>query len=461
VQVPIPRAALALLLVSALIPCASGAQPEDAGAFQFTKEDLKVLEECGVIERQFERRALVYHEEALEEHLQAAAHSLPPISNTGNAQWRVGVLRDPAVSAFGLPNGTIYVTTGLLGVLENDDQLAGVLGHEIVHVMNHDGYEAMREYRKKMTKREVIMAAAAGSVAVAGLGGLVISEALMASINASPEEPLVVAAISGYDTDVERRADQGAVAMMIHAHRDPAQISKALERMREKFESEAIPTFYSTSDNIDERLAYLRQVAGQGAAPSAPAQDRDLQGMPPAVGGAAYFKVIQEAVRQDVRMNINSRRFRNAVFQANWLVTAHPDDAADLCLLAEAYRFLGPRSQKATPDERSASVRHKEEKQSQKLTGEEEDKFLASTVEGRAALESNRARTEELYKRAADKDRGGAKPHLGLGLLYEQQGHAEEARSEYRMYLELAPEAPDKLRVQRRLKSLDQPAGGK
>ena len=82
------------------------------------------------------------------------------------------MLRDPAVSAFGLPNGTIYVTTGLLAALENDDQLAGVLAHEISHVMNHDGYEAMRQYRQKTLDPHNVLrlAAAGGGVAVSAAG---------------------------------------------------------------------------------------------------------------------------------------------------------------------------------------------------------------------------------------------------------------------------------------------------
>ena len=141
-------------------------------------------------------------------------------------------------------------------------------------------------------------------------------------------------------------------------------------------------------------------------------------------------------------------------------MAARPGDPADLCLLAEAYRSLGPRTAEALPDRRPSAVLRKEEKLSRKRTAEEEDKLLALTPQGHAALESNQARAEELFKRAASMDTGNAGPHLGLGLLYEQRGHAE-ARAEYRKYLELAPNAPDKLRVERRIKGLDQHSGVK
>jgi beta-barrel assembly-enhancing protease len=54
------------------------------------------------------------------------------------------LLRDPkTVNAFALPGGQIFITEGLLDRLENEAQLAGVLGHEIGHVVNRHAAEQM------------------------------------------------------------------------------------------------------------------------------------------------------------------------------------------------------------------------------------------------------------------------------------------------------------------------------
>lgn len=54
------------------------------------------------------------------------------------------VLADPeTVNAFALPGGQIFITVGLLKRLENNDQIAGVLGHEIGHVVNRHSAEHM------------------------------------------------------------------------------------------------------------------------------------------------------------------------------------------------------------------------------------------------------------------------------------------------------------------------------
>ena len=44
------------------------------------------------------------------------------------------MLDDPAVNAFAMPGGYIYITRGILAHLNSEAQLAGVLGHEIGHV---------------------------------------------------------------------------------------------------------------------------------------------------------------------------------------------------------------------------------------------------------------------------------------------------------------------------------------
>ena len=53
-------------------------------------------------------------------------------------KWRVNVIESDEVNAFVLANGQVYVHTGILASIRNDNELAGVLGHEIAHaILNH------------------------------------------------------------------------------------------------------------------------------------------------------------------------------------------------------------------------------------------------------------------------------------------------------------------------------------
>ncbi|MEZ0336298.1 MAG: M48 family metalloprotease, partial [Gemmatimonadales bacterium] len=55
-------------------------------------------------------------------------------SERPNLPWEFHVVNDAAVNAFALPGGFIYVTRGLLGAINDEAELASVLGHEIGHV---------------------------------------------------------------------------------------------------------------------------------------------------------------------------------------------------------------------------------------------------------------------------------------------------------------------------------------
>ena len=59
----------------------------------------------------------------------------------GTVYYRFYVIDDPVPNAFAFPNGMIFIHTGLLDIIENEAQLAAVLGHEIAHVTHEHGRE--------------------------------------------------------------------------------------------------------------------------------------------------------------------------------------------------------------------------------------------------------------------------------------------------------------------------------
>jgi predicted Zn-dependent protease len=62
-----------------------------------------------------------------------------------------------------MPNGSFHITTGLLAPLENEAQLAGVLGHETAHIDERHPYLENRSLRKKTVASEIISAGGRGA----------------------------------------------------------------------------------------------------------------------------------------------------------------------------------------------------------------------------------------------------------------------------------------------------------
>ena len=118
----------------------------------------------------------VYDDRALQEYVTDVGMQLAQNSERPNLPWHFTVVDVPAINAFALPGGYIYITRGILPFLDDEAQLAGVLGHEIGHVTAR---HAAQQYSKstgaaaRADPRQHLRARAAGrsrSAASAGLG---------------------------------------------------------------------------------------------------------------------------------------------------------------------------------------------------------------------------------------------------------------------------------------------------
>jgi predicted Zn-dependent protease len=76
----------------------------------------------------------VYNDPALAKYVNDIGLSLAKLSERPNLPWTFAVVDQPAINAFALPGGFIYITRGILPFLKDEAELAGVLGHEIGHV---------------------------------------------------------------------------------------------------------------------------------------------------------------------------------------------------------------------------------------------------------------------------------------------------------------------------------------
>src|SRR6478672_6825361 len=91
--------------------------------FKFEKADLELLEQVNLLDKRFEREGLVFEDDTANALLKRIGEVLVPRSEKlENVTWRFRALRDPQPNAFALPNGSIYVTTGLMSLVDNESQ---------------------------------------------------------------------------------------------------------------------------------------------------------------------------------------------------------------------------------------------------------------------------------------------------------------------------------------------------
>ena len=120
--------------------------------------------------------------------------------------WRFGVLDDPNINAFATPGGNIFITLGLLQRMNSEAELAGVLAHEIAHVLKKHHLQAIKKNARTSLLTDIATEAAdrkGRNPAIAKLAGAG-SELYARGLDKDDEFEadrmgVVIAARAGYD----------------------------------------------------------------------------------------------------------------------------------------------------------------------------------------------------------------------------------------------------------------------
>ena len=413
--------------------------PPLAEDFKFGEVDLEVLEQSDLLDARFERDGLVLADDAATAYLRRVGRSLiPPKLELERVTWKFRILRDAQPNAFALPNGSIYVTTGLMTLIDNESQLAAILAHEVTHVMRRHSYLHNRSNRKKYFTMNVM--SAIGTYAPLSVVGAVI----IAVTTVAPF--IMMATIYGYSRELEREADLKGIDMMITAEYAPEEMIGVLKVLDRDMEGENVRLFYNDHPALDERIKYLSGYLGARADRVTPQMELNRE-------RASYFRKVEPLMRHNLQLAINAGRGRSAVYLAQRLVDFH-NDSENLFWLAESYRALGPRAPQLTENELTNSAKKDAAKKRIKRTVEEEEKELLATPAGKENWQKHQQLAEQFYQRALSAENPVPVAHRGLGMLYEKLGRGADAAAEYQKYLELSPSAIDRERIQRRMETL-------
>jgi predicted Zn-dependent protease len=442
-RIPLRLAGLVLTLLLGFVKCAGAQQTPAASsppAFKFTDVDLELLEKSNELDRYMDDKGMVYSDPQLTEYLTALGNDLqPPGPDPEHVVWRFHVLRDPIPNAFALANGSIYVNTGLLALLENEAQLASVIAHEETHVLNRHPYLENRSYRKKSVAANVLAGVGAAGGGVGGIGGA-------ASILMGALAPAIVeSTIYGYSRELEKEADIRAVAAVNQADYSTEEMIAAFKLLESSHEVELSHVFYQDHPKLEDRIGYISEVI----------HDTRPHTHHPMVEEERYVAATEKVSRDNVALDIRAGRERTAVAVAQRLAKQNPKSSEDFRALGDAFRALGPRTPDPTPDELSSKGQRDARKMETKLTDQEYDDALMATPAGKAALEASQKQSEDAYRKALELDPGNAPAHRGLGFLYEKQHLPAQSAEEFRKYLDLAPNALDQLQIHRRLEAAE------
>ena len=166
-----------------------------------------------------------------------------------NFKYKFYVIKESSYNAFAIAGGHIFVHSGLINGLSNEEELAGILAHEVSHV-NLRHVSKSIERSKNMTIAQLTAIAAAILLGSQGSG-----EASAALLYGSVAAMQSISTV--YSREHEREADKKGLITLVNAGYHPKGLMLALKLMRSKQWFSEIPSYFKTHPNIDERLAYI------------------------------------------------------------------------------------------------------------------------------------------------------------------------------------------------------------
>jgi predicted Zn-dependent protease len=189
----------------------------------------------------------LYEDADLQAYVSDIGRRTGSVSHRTNLEYTVRVVDSPIVNAFALPGGFVYITRGILAHFNSEDELAGVMGHEIGHVVARHGAE-------RMSRAQMI-----------GLGlqlGSVVSETFAQYANLAGAG--VGLLFLSYGRDQESESDMLGVEYSTRLGYDAhnmADFFKTLNAMREQ-SGQSLPSFLSTHPDPGDREVKVNQMAG-------------------------------------------------------------------------------------------------------------------------------------------------------------------------------------------------------
>ena len=243
---PLRRLAPAIAFAAALTACATNpVTGQRELALMSEEQEIQLGRET---DAEIRKTMGVYDDPELQRYVQEIGLKLARTSERPDLPWSFAVVDSPAINAFAVPGGFVYLTRGILPFLDSEAEVAGVLGHEIGHV----------------TARHTVAQYSRQAAAGLGLGVLGIFIPQVEKAAPLAEVGLGVLFLK-YGRDDERQADQLGVRYTAANGWDPAGVTGMLGTLARLDEAtgsnRGVPNWLSThpapADRVEEAQTFI------------------------------------------------------------------------------------------------------------------------------------------------------------------------------------------------------------
>ena len=365
--------------------------------YSVADDERRMFKRADEFAEEFDASGHIHQDQELEQYLNDLSQSLlSEQQKVSEIKIGVKVVNDPSLNAASLPNGRIYIHSGMLAAMDNEAQLAALLGHEMTHVFNR---HALKQFRSLINKTAFMSATSMVAAVAVGNGGAALVQLGVAS------------SIYGYSQEVEYEADEAGFQMTLANGYDPRESVKVFEHLKLNIEEEEIkqPFFFSTHPNVVSRVKKYTKLVEV-----LPAEKQSGT-----LNTEEFQAKVKAVVVNNIRLCLQTGMFKTAERNIEKFVQTYPQEATGFYYKGELYR-------------------------QRQDHGKKEKKRDKAPDYGEAL---------KAYEQAVNLDDGFALAYRGKGQILQKKGMLDEARASFRKYLEVNPQADDKEYIEQFLKS--------
>lgn len=237
------------LLFAALMGLAAGAAAEEilpwahaASPDTLEREEKNLWADAAEFDKAMERSGRVRKDPALTAYLQGVMDKLYP---EFGGKLRVRAIDSGQLNAFALPNGSIYINTGLLARLQNEAQLATVLAHEGAHFVHRHSYQ-----QSEHVKNVATLALVVGMAGVPLVGNVVALSSMM-----------------GFSREHETESDSIGYQRLVAAGYSAKEAPKTFEHLIAEIKALDIdePFFFASHPKLQDRVESFNELSKDAA----------------------------------------------------------------------------------------------------------------------------------------------------------------------------------------------------
>lgn len=355
-------------------------------------EDLtRLIIESERLNQTFRKKGMLFNGVEANQYLNDMAAELVPDFHDDRIRVKIYIVKNATPNAMALPNGDIYVFSGLFAMLNNESQLASIVAHEIGHVIHQHGLKSA------IAARNTIVAAHIADIFLFGTHLSYLPAGM---------------SLASFSREQEREADEVSLSYMANTQYDLNQSPEVFALFSSLPKSNSVSgSIYSSHPDNEERIEYLSRIISENYS----GDDAGFH-----ESSARFEKTRAQLMELNVKLRLRSKQYQMALDLLQEADAYYEEKTLITFYRGEAYRLMA--------ENPAAAAKEEAWLQERKVTEEDKKKHKDKVA-------ANWDLAKQYYLEILDLEKAPAETHRGLALVYMNEEDKDSAIKHLEIYV--------------------------